>query len=151
MQYLQTANAIMNQHSNQDMLVQNYVSRLLGSIHQKEQELLATNPKNVELQNRLVNLDSKLRALQKKAQEKEATGTTDNESDAASFCGDNFSSNDIINSYCLMCHRELSSVIIIPCKHLCCCKICEAFVYSCPECEIVKEDCIEVSWPLKKL
>lgn len=166
MQYLQTLEAIKIKHTNQDVLVQDYVSKLVCWIHEKEEELLTTNYTNLQLRKRIMDFDLQLKALQQIALEKEATVENlnrqlemiqeshqmmmnANEPDAGSSCGDDHS-KDIIDTNCQMCSRELSSVIIFPCKHLCCCKACEAYVYSCPVCEIVKESSVEVSRPLMK-
>lgn len=157
--------------ANQDNLVQNYVSKLLGVIQEKEMELVTANQANFELRERVGDFESQLMALRQTALEKEATVAnlnqqlemiqkshqimmTTNESDsasscvpdAASFCGD--LKKDMLDMNCQMCYKELSTVLIFPCKHLCCCAPCEAYVYSCPVCETVKESSVEVSWPV---
>lgn len=159
MQYLQTVDAVRIVNTNQDVLLQNYVSKLVGCIHGKEEEV-------VELRRCLMDLDFELKAVQQIALEKEATVENlnhqlemiqeshqmmmnANEPDADSSYGDNLSKG-IIDGNCQRCHTELSSVIIFPCKHLCICKPCEAYVHSCPVCEIVKESSVEISWPLMK-
>ncbi|CAK9134548.1 unnamed protein product [Ilex paraguariensis] len=44
---------------------------------------------------------------------------------------------------CKRCNSRSSCIIFLPCRHLCSCKGCEAFLYSCPVCEIVKKATIE--------
>ncbi|KAL8142502.1 hypothetical protein V2J09_015534 [Rumex salicifolius] len=44
---------------------------------------------------------------------------------------------------CKRCNYGDSSVLLLPCRHLCCCKACEAFLYACPVCNSAKEGSID--------
>ncbi|XP_021775361.1 probable BOI-related E3 ubiquitin-protein ligase 2 [Chenopodium quinoa] len=44
---------------------------------------------------------------------------------------------------CKVCKTGKSCVLLLPCRHLCCCKGCEAFVDVCPVCKSVKMASIE--------
>ncbi|KAJ8772738.1 hypothetical protein K2173_027915 [Erythroxylum novogranatense] len=47
---------------------------------------------------------------------------------------------------CKSCNSRRPCVIFLPCRHLCSCKSCEAFLGSCPICKSVKEASMEVFW-----
>lgn len=44
---------------------------------------------------------------------------------------------------CRGCNSRSSCVLFLPCRHLCSCKACEAFLDSCPVCQTVKKASIE--------
>ncbi|GAB4838535.1 hypothetical protein Ancab_028081 [Ancistrocladus abbreviatus] len=44
---------------------------------------------------------------------------------------------------CKICNSRNSCVLFLPCRHLCSCKACEAFVDTCPVCKSVKQASIE--------
>ncbi|KAM6541653.1 hypothetical protein CsatB_006100 [Cannabis sativa] len=44
---------------------------------------------------------------------------------------------------CKACNSRSSSVLFLPCRHLCSCKICEPFLDSCPVCRTTKKASIE--------
>jgi E3 ubiquitin-protein ligase BOI-like protein len=81
--------------------------------------------------------------------------------DTASFCGSSCyqrenqdnrgqetqvikSSSSSKNMSCKSCYSRTSCVLFLPCRHLCSCKYCEAFLGSCPVCNALKEDSMEV-------
>lgn len=45
---------------------------------------------------------------------------------------------------CRACKINEACVLLFPCRHLCLCKVCEAFVNVCPACHIMKTSSIEV-------
>ncbi|GAB4853168.1 hypothetical protein Ancab_017353 [Ancistrocladus abbreviatus] len=45
--------------------------------------------------------------------------------------------------FCKICNTRNSCVLFLPCRHLCSCKACEAFVDTCPVCSSVKNATIE--------
>ncbi|KAG1354156.1 E3 ubiquitin-protein ligase BOI [Cocos nucifera] len=45
---------------------------------------------------------------------------------------------------CKACGSRYSRVLLLPCRHLCACELCEALLDSCPFCGSVKERSIEV-------
>ena len=48
------------------------------------------------------------------------------------------------NMTCKSCFSRRSCVLFLPCRHLCSCNYCEAFLGSCPVCNAVKEHSMEV-------
>lgn len=44
---------------------------------------------------------------------------------------------------CKGCNSRNSCVLFLPCRHLCSCKACDAFLDSCPVCQTPKKACIE--------
>ncbi|KAI5647820.1 hypothetical protein M9H77_33825 [Catharanthus roseus] len=44
---------------------------------------------------------------------------------------------------CKSCNSRNSCVILLPCRHLCSCKVCEAYISSCPVCKMAKKGSIE--------
>ncbi|KAJ8765149.1 hypothetical protein K2173_010640 [Erythroxylum novogranatense] len=44
---------------------------------------------------------------------------------------------------CKICNSRNSCILFLPCKHLCSCKACEAFIDSCPVCQTPKKGGIE--------
>ncbi|GMH03287.1 hypothetical protein Nepgr_005126 [Nepenthes gracilis] len=46
--------------------------------------------------------------------------------------------------FCKCCKSRSSCIVFLPCKHLCSCRSCEAFLELCPVCQSVKEGCTEV-------
>lgn len=49
---------------------------------------------------------------------------------------------------CKVCERELASVMVWPCRHVCVCKRCDAAAKCCPVCRMVKTTSVEVCLPL---
>ncbi|XWS25931.1 hypothetical protein CRYUN_Cryun27aG0109700 [Craigia yunnanensis] len=47
---------------------------------------------------------------------------------------------------CKHCNSRSSCVLFLPCRHLCSCKSCDAFLDSCPVCKSVKETSMNVFW-----
>lgn len=47
---------------------------------------------------------------------------------------------------CKRCNSRNSCVLFLPCRHLCSCKQCEAFLVSCPVCKSAKEASMEIFW-----
>lgn len=81
--------------------------------------------------------------------------------DTASFCGScerdhdesNIAREKVVvkrssskknNMTCKSCFSRRSCVLFLPCRHLCSCNYCEAFLGSCPVCNAVKEHSMEV-------
>lgn len=83
--------------------------------------------------------------------------------DTASFCGScdrdrdddesNIAQEKVVvkrssskknNMTCKSCFSRRSCVLFLPCRHLCSCNYCEAFLGSCPVCNAVKEHSMEV-------
>ena len=64
MQNLQTINSVVNENTNQVNLILNYASKLLDLIHEKENEVVATNHANWGLQMYSNEYDYQLKVLQ---------------------------------------------------------------------------------------
>jgi len=45
---------------------------------------------------------------------------------------------------CKSCHSRSSSFLFLPCRHLSCCKVCNAFLEACPVCRTPKKATIEL-------
>ncbi|CAL5066042.1 unnamed protein product [Urochloa decumbens] len=54
-----------------------------------------------------------------------------------------------IDLVCKVCTSDLTCMLLLPCKHLCACKACEAHLTACPICGAVKDDAIEVGFSEK--
>ncbi|CAL5079676.1 unnamed protein product [Urochloa decumbens] len=54
-----------------------------------------------------------------------------------------------IDLVCKVCTSDLTCMLLLPCKHLCACKACEARLTACPICGAVKDDAIEVGFSEK--
>lgn len=66
------------------------------------------------------------------------------DSEPQSCCGSNF---DPINGerVCRSCKKQESSVLLLPCRHLCLCTNCESFLHTCPICNSFKTATIHVN------
>lgn len=63
--------------------------------------------------------------------------------DSESCCGIPCRDNEAEENICKFCNFRNSRVVLLPCRHLCCCKSCEGFLSTCPICGIVKKASIE--------
>ncbi|XP_002533187.3 probable BOI-related E3 ubiquitin-protein ligase 2 [Ricinus communis] len=55
----------------------------------------------------------------------------------------NENNNEKKKMVCKACNSSDSCILFLPCRHLCSCKACEAFLDSCPLCKTVKKASIE--------
>lgn len=147
MQHLETLNAIMNEKTNQDTLVLNYVSRLGVLVQEKEQALATVLHTNSVLQRLVAEKEATLASLNQRLEmiQRNHKMVIANEGDAGSSCND-----EMVDKNCQMCHKQPSCVLIVPCNHLCCCLACKALLHICPVCATVKQSIVEVSWPRMK-
>ncbi|XP_047319552.1 E3 ubiquitin-protein ligase BOI-like [Impatiens glandulifera] len=129
---------------------------------QKDDEIIMANIKSMELQQLLKKMEMENQELQKMAMHNELIVVSlrntlsqieDQENahdiceDAGSCCQDSRSqsqsqSRDI--GICRRCNSYISSVIFLPCRHLCSCYACEPFMSSCPVCNLPKKTSIPV-------
>lgn len=49
---------------------------------------------------------------------------------------------------CMVCEKEIATVMIWPCRHLCLCSSCDAVTKLCPFCRLVKATSVKVNLPL---
>ncbi|KAI3460418.1 hypothetical protein Pfo_017081 [Paulownia fortunei] len=160
---------LLEETRQQAILLQKYESRIHSLILQKDGELTVARNKTTELQDFLKGAEMEAKAWRKKAAENEAIVCDLNnrlnrvreidymfpnaakEYDAVSFC-DSSSSNTgrkkteehSERMACKLCKARSSCVVFFPCRHLCCCKSCDALSGQCPVCETVKETSLEV-------
>ncbi|GFZ10449.1 hypothetical protein Acr_21g0010480 [Actinidia rufa] len=129
-------------------LLQRYESKLTILMSQRNENLSIATKKTKYLEQCLIKIEMDKQNWQRKAKENEAKVTELNntlirvtEREAESFCGE---SKMMMKNCCKVCSSRRSCVMLLPCRHLCSCKSCEAFVGLCPVCESVKEASMEV-------
>ncbi|KAI3464807.1 hypothetical protein Pfo_021470 [Paulownia fortunei] len=152
----------------QAIIMQRYESRIKSLMLQKDEELAVARNKTRELQDFLKAAEIEARAWEKKTTEKEAIVSELNnrlnqakqkhclfpnpaqEDDAVSFCDSSSGSTGEKREEpskkmaCKLCQARSLCVVFFPCRHLCCCRSCEALLGHCPVCETVKEASLEV-------
>ncbi|XP_073126492.1 probable BOI-related E3 ubiquitin-protein ligase 3 [Henckelia pumila] len=50
---------------------------------------------------------------------------------------------------CMVCEKEIATVMIWPCRHICLCSGCDAVTKSCPFCRSIKTTSVKVNLPLE--
>ncbi|PSS31237.1 BOI-related E3 ubiquitin-protein like [Actinidia chinensis var. chinensis] len=134
-------------------LLQRYESKWTTLMLQRDESLVLATKKSKELQQCLRKIEMEKQNWQRKAKESEAKVAELNstlirvtEREAESFCGSSNreESKKMMKNWCKLCRSRRSCVVLLPCRHLCSCKSCEAFVGFCPVCESVKEASMEV-------
>lgn len=151
------------------VLLSSFESRTLSLIRQKEEGLVQATKRAMELQDRLRKAEIESATWQRVAKENEATVINLNSTleqvrerqfllsngaeDAESFCDSlergNRERQEVKEEKgkklaCKSCNIQTSCVLFLPCRHLCSCNYCEAFLASCPICESAKEATMEV-------
>ncbi|PWA75516.1 putative BOI-related E3 ubiquitin-protein ligase 3 [Artemisia annua] len=85
------------------------------------------------------NLQQLLAQAQLQQQEQEQTLVVNE--DAESCCGSNYEEDHghgSSNNKCLKCGKKASCVLVLPCRHLCLCHVCESTTTICPVCTSTK-------------
>lgn len=142
------------------IMMQNYEMKMKGIINAKDEALNSARNRATELQNYLTMAEKEAENWEKKAMETEAMvielNTKINQAkarrheDAESVCnGDNDHDDDERQKQrrmmvCKVCHVRSTCVLLLPCRHLCCCRGCEGLLMFCPVCETVKNGSLEV-------
>ncbi|CAN6180254.1 unnamed protein product [Urochloa humidicola] len=54
-----------------------------------------------------------------------------------------------IDLFCKVCNSDLACMLLLPCKHLCACKLCEVRLAACPVCDAVKGNAIDAQFAEK--
>lgn len=146
-------------------LLRKIESRAQSLIQQKDQEIARASKRTLELQSFLTRLEAESQAWQRLSQEKEAMVVSLNsmlerlrsrkEEDAESCCdapdggveatggrggGGGAAAEEMV---CRACDSGESCVLFLPCRHLCSCKSCDAFLERCPVCGTTKKASIE--------
>ncbi|PON93929.1 SBP (S-ribonuclease binding protein) family protein [Trema orientale] len=147
------------------VLMSSFESKTLSMIRQKEEDMARATNRSMELQDRLRKAEMESQTWQRVAKANEATLMdlkntleyfretqqqlalicNNGAQDAESCCervGENGSDQNRLA--CKSCKTQSSCVLFFPCRHLCSCKSCEAFLGSCPVCESTKEATLEV-------
>ncbi|KAL3843360.1 hypothetical protein ACJIZ3_000763 [Penstemon smallii] len=150
------------------VFLKKYESKTQFLLSQKEEEI--TNAKNraMELEQFIKRIEIENQTWQSVARENEAMVASLNSTierlretvylsgnaadDAESCCeinqeGEEKTENEEQRTrkmvICRCCNARKSCVIMLPCRHLCSCKDCDAFLDFCPVCSMVKKDSIE--------
>lgn len=152
------------------VLLNTLESKTQRLIRQKDEELAAATNKTMELENCLKRAEMEKESWKRLAKANETmvvhlnntleqvkeklvlvnNGTDDAESMCGGSCGgDRMEVLQMVeeqgrNMACKGCHTRNSCVLFLPCRHLCSCKTCEAFLGSCPVCKSVKQGSVEV-------
>ncbi|GJV73633.1 probable BOI-related E3 ubiquitin-protein ligase 3 [Tanacetum coccineum] len=69
---------------------------------------------------------------QAQLQQQEQTLVNDDIADGESCCGSNYE-EDVSTKKCLECGKKESCVLVLPCRHLCLCNVCESTTTICPK------------------
>lgn len=161
---------VVQEQSKKDLavLLKKIESRALVLLKQKDAEIAKATKRRMELENFLRRLEMENQAWQRVATEHEATivslhntiervrENANGAEDAESCCGDNIEEETGegevgVSGYgeqgkmmvCRSCNSRSSCILFLPCRHLCSCKACEAFLDSCPVCTTKKMGSIE--------
>lgn len=150
------------------ILLKSVESKAMSLMKQKEEDLAQATKKTMELEACLKKAQIERETWQRVAGENEAMimdlsntleqvrerlfldSTRGQDTDESSCCGscekeqeDNSTKK---MACCKGCNSRASCVLFLPCRHLCSCKFCEAFLAYCPVCDSVKEGSMEVFW-----
>ncbi|KAM5565182.1 putative BOI-related E3 ubiquitin-protein ligase 2 [Rosa sericea] len=151
-------------------LLSNFESRTSSLMWQKEEHLSQARKRAMELQDCLRKAEMETETWQRLAKANETTVMDLNNAleqvkermvlcsneadDAESFCGSCEKQQQQVLSEkaahkklgldCKSCNARRSCVLFLPCRHLCSCKFCEAFLDCCPVCKSTKEASMEV-------
>nr|XP_043613882.1 probable BOI-related E3 ubiquitin-protein ligase 2 [Erigeron canadensis] len=158
--------AVLNEETRKReiLLMQTYESKMMEIMDKKDEVLNRATNRTRELQNHLLIAEHEAKNWEKKAIESEAIVTDLSKKlsqiierkheDAESVCngGDNDNGNEDDQHeqqrqrrmVCKMCHVRSSCVLLLPCRHLCCCRDCESLLRFCPVCGSVKKASLEV-------
>lgn len=141
----------------------------MSLMRQKEEDLVQATKKAMELEACLRKAEMESESWQRLARANEAmvmdlsntleqvkerlvlvrNRAEDAESVCCDSCDDNNREQELREERkiaCKRCNSRNSCVLFLPCKHLCSCKQCEAFLVSCPVCKCDKEASMEVFW-----
>ncbi|KAK6159580.1 hypothetical protein DH2020_006894 [Rehmannia glutinosa] len=129
---------------------------------QKQEEIEKAAKRTMELQDFLRRIEIENQTWQRVAKENEAmvgslnstiqrlreTAANDAAGDSGSCCLGEEEKNleqktRKMMMVCRFCNSRNSCVIMLPCRHLCSCRVCDGFLDSCPVCKMVKKASIE--------
>ncbi|KZV29803.1 hypothetical protein F511_10665 [Dorcoceras hygrometricum] len=160
--------ALQEQRKQQTALILNkYETKTKFLLNQKEEQIAEVSSRTFQLEHLLTRMEIENQTWQRVAKEKEsmvaslncaiqrlketANPQSNGADDAESCCQnidgektENVEFQNMKKMVCRCCNHRNSCVIILPCRHLCSCRDCEVFLYSCPVCRNVKKAAIEV-------
>ncbi|XP_073065600.1 probable BOI-related E3 ubiquitin-protein ligase 3 [Primulina eburnea] len=142
------------------IMMKKYESKIQSLLQQKDEEILKATNRRMELENLLRRMEIENQTWQMAAKEKEAIAASLNSKiqrlretaclsinaaeDAEScFRSEENEEHNTRKIICRCCASRKACVIMLPCRHLCSCKDCEAFLDSCPVCKMVKRATLE--------
>ncbi|KAG2698301.1 hypothetical protein I3843_07G144900 [Carya illinoinensis] len=150
------------------VILSNIESKTSSLIRQKEDDLARATMRTMELQECVRKAETDSETWRRIAKASEVTVIDLNNrleqvkervvlerntaEDAASFCGSceredigqEEVKRNIKSMTCKSCYSRSSCVLFLPCRHLCSCKYCEAFLEYCPVCNTVKDESMEI-------
>ncbi|KAG6390627.1 hypothetical protein SASPL_148365 [Salvia splendens] len=137
--------AIMEEEARQrEITMQRCETRANALLLHKDQQIAAARDRKMELQRLLKSAELEAAAWERAARERESevAELTKQLMEATSFCSSS-SSTSVLKS-CKVCHGGQSSVVLFPCRHICCCRSCEPLLDHCPLCQSLKEATLQV-------
>lgn len=126
-------------------------------IKQRDEEILKAASRNMELQTHIKRMEMEAQKWQRLAHENESMAAS-LESTIQRLSGEDAESCCFLEDegkrrwdeetrrkmvICRCCNYRDSCVVMLPCRHLCSCKYCDAFLDSCPLCNQLKKFSIE--------
>ncbi|KAJ0847403.1 putative E3 ubiquitin-protein ligase BOI [Helianthus annuus] len=159
--------AVLNEETRKRemIMMHNYESKMKAILDTKEEALNTAKMRTKELQNYLSMAEKEANNWERKAMETEVMMTelhtklkqarARSHEDAESVCGGGNDDHEEEEEQerqkrmvCKVCHVRRSCVLMLPCRHLCCCSGCEGLLMFCPVCESVKNGSLEVFFGL---
>ncbi|KAG6410915.1 hypothetical protein SASPL_128988 [Salvia splendens] len=135
------------------LLVRSYESTIQSLLKQRDDDISRAGRRNVELEECVRRMEMEKATWQRLAQESEAMAASLRkeaaEEDAGSCCverereGEEEEEGESRKMVCRCCNSRKSWVIMLPCRHLCSCRDCDAFLDSCPVCNVAKKASLE--------
>lgn len=143
-----------------------YGSKIQSLMKQKDEEILKAASRNVELQDCVRRMEMERLTWQRVSQEREAMAESLNgtiqrlreeaaaEDAGSCCCGERDREREgewerrerereTMVMVCRCCNSRKSCVIMLPCRHLCSCRDCDAFLDCCPVCNAPKKSSLE--------
>nr|GEZ14821.1 probable BOI-related E3 ubiquitin-protein ligase 3 [Tanacetum cinerariifolium] len=119
------------------------LNQLNWSLEEKLQSLLVENQIWRELALTNEATANNLQQLLAQAQQQQNQTLVNDDNDGESCCGscnyeEDGCTNKVNKQLCLQCGKKSSCVLVLPCRHLCLCHVCESTTTICPVCNSTK-------------